>query len=189
MSLQSWSEVLINSAVAGAAVGNTTTQTTLLDATAIATLPANYLSVGKTLHIWASGSVSNIITAPGTLSFFVRMGGSVNAFSGGAMSINIVAKTNVTWILDLYLTCRAIGASTSCNFMGLGTWTSESVIGSPLPTVGGSGVFTLPFNTAPAIGTGFASTAAQTVDLQSTWSIANAGNTITLHEFILEAIN
>lgn len=189
MSLQTWSECLINSAVAGAAVANTTTQTTLLDATAIATLPANYLSIGKTLHIWASGACGCVVTASPTLQFFVRVGGSVNCFSGGAMPSNVVAKTNVPWILDLYLTCRAIGSGTAANFMGQGTFTSELVIGSPLPSAGGSGVQVLPYNAAPAVGTGFASTAAQTVDLQVAWGTANASNTITLHEFLLEAIN
>jgi hypothetical protein len=65
---------------------------------------------------------------------------------------------------------------------------SEAVIGSPLPTVGGIGELLIPVG-APTVGTGFDSTAAQTVDLFGTWSVANAANSIQVHQYMLESVN
>jgi hypothetical protein len=104
------------------------------------------------------------------------------------MALNIVAKTNVPWILEWIMTCRAIGSGTTSNLMHQGAWTSEAVIGSPLPSAGGAGTHLLP-NAAPAVGTGFDSTAAQTVDLFGTWSVANAANSIQVHQYKIEALN
>jgi hypothetical protein len=39
------------------------------------------------------------------------------------------------------------------------------------------------------VGTGFDSTAAQLVDLFATWSVANASNSITCHQFHIEDLN
>ncbi len=170
----------------GTALTASTTPTSILNAAAVFTLPANFLEVGRKLRLTASGRISNIVTTPGTLTLDVRLG-AVVAANGGAMALNIVAKANVPWHLEWDMVCRAIGGSTSANMMHQGLWTSESVIGSPLPTVGGAGVHMLP-NATPAVGTGFSSVAALTVDLFATWSLNNA-NSIQVHQFSLEAIN
>jgi len=72
--------------------------------------------------------------------------------------------------------------------MHQGTWTSEAVIGAALPAAGGAGVHLLP-NAAPAVGTGFDSTAAQAVNLFGTWSVANAANSILTHQYMVESLN
>lgn len=193
MSLQTWQETIINTNVDGVAVTNTTTATSILGGTgtgasqAKITLPANFMYVGRMLKITAHGRISTVVTTPGTLTLDTRFGAVVVA-NGGAMALNVVAKTNVPWALVWIMTCRAIGSGTTSNLMHQGTWTSEAVIGSPLPTVGGAGTHMLP-NTAPAVGTGFDSTAAQTVDLFATWSVANAANSILLHQYKLEVLN
>ena len=71
--------------------------------------------------------------------------------------------------------------------MHQGEWVSESVIGSPLPTVGGAGTHLLP-NAAPAQGTGFNSTVGLFMDLFATWSLSNA-NSILCHQFHVEELN
>ena len=193
MSLATWQETLINTNVDGAALTNSTTATSILGGAgtgasqAKITLPANFFYVGRMLRIRAAGRISTLVTSPGTLTLDVRLG-AVIAANGGAMSLNIVAKTNVPWDLEWILTCRAIGSGTVSNLMHQGKWASEAVIGAGLPTVGGAGVHMLP-NAAPAVGTGFDSTAAQTVDLFGAWSIANAANSIQIHQYALEAMN
>jgi hypothetical protein len=188
MSLQSWQETLISSQVDGTALTASTTPTSILPPAAIFTLPNNFFRIGKVLRIAAKGRISNVITTPGTLTFSVQLGtGPVIAATSDALALNIVAKTNLAWELEWLLTCRAIGASTSANLMHNGHFTSESVIGSPLPSVGGAGTLAL-VNSAPAVGTGFDSTAAQKVDLFAAWSISNA-NSILVHQYILEALN
>jgi hypothetical protein len=183
---QSWVETLINQNVDGTALTASTTATSILHATAKLSLPPNWMRIGKKFRIIANGRVSNIVTTPGTLTLDVRMGPTANIIvaNGGAMSLNVVAKTNVPWTLWWDFTCRAVGNSTSANLMHQGEWTSEAVIGSGVPTAGGAGTHMLP-NAAPAVGTGFDSTVSMLVDLFATWSLNNA-NSIQVHmyEFI-----
>lgn len=166
----------------GAALANSTTQTSLLPASAKeATLGAGRLRIGSVIAFDFSGRVSNIVTTPGTLNFGFRLG-STDVFVAGAIPLNAVAKTNVHWRLSGELVVRAVGLTTVTTFFPKGCrFESESVIGSPLPSAGGSGFLLLPFNTAPAVGTGIDFSVSQLVDLNATFSIANAGNSITLH--------
>jgi hypothetical protein len=187
MAMQTFVNTLIVAQTAGAALGNSVSATSLLPAHAKYTMPAQDLYIGKKFRLEAAGQISNIVTTPGTFTFDVRLG-AVVAANGGAMALNIVAKSAVSWMLVWELTCRAIGSGTSANLMHQGRWTSESVIGSPLPSAGGAGTHLLPAS-SPAVGTGFDSTAAVIWDLYGTWSIANAGNTITLHQYSLIALN
>lgn len=189
MSNQSWGETLITSQVDGTALTNTTTPTTIIPPAARFTLPNNFFAIGKMLRITALGRISTVVTTPGTLTFSVRLGsGPVIAATSDALALNIVAKTNLAWMLEWVLTCRAIGNGTNANMMHNGTWTSEAVIGAPLASVGGAGVLAL-VNSAPAVGTGFDSTAAQVVDLFATWSVANAANSILCHQYELFSKN
>ena len=187
MSGNNWISTLVASQADGTALANSTTATSILNAADVFTLPNNFFLPRKKLRLRASGRISNIVTTPGTLTLDVRLG-SIVVFNGGAMALNIVAKTNVTWDLVIEMICRAVGSGTSANLLGTGKWGSESVIGSPLPSVGGAGSLLLPAS-APAVGNGFDSTAAQALNLFATWSVANAGNSIQLHNFSLEDMN
>lgn len=185
MASQGWQNLLINSQVDGTALTASTTRTSILPAAAKFTLPAGFFDrIGKKIRIKAAGRVSNIVTTPGTLLLDVGFGvaGAVVAASGGAMSLNTTAKTNVTWRLEWDLTCRAIGAS--ANLMHTGEWKSESVVGS---AAGVAGVVMLPAS-APTVGANFDSTALQLVDLYGTWSLNNA-NSILCHDFELISLN
>lgn len=184
MSLQSFQETLVSAQGDGSAL-TAAAAASLLPSHALFTLPSNFFnSVGKALRIRATGRISCAVTTPGTARFSVRLG-ATTVFDGLAQPLNIVAKTNVGWDLDLLLTCRAIGSS--ANLIGQGKWTSEAVVGSPLPSAGGSGVHVLPYNAAPAVGSNFDSTASQLLDLYFTQTVATGS--ITLHQYILEALN
>lgn len=171
--------LMMNSAqIDGGALTASITATSLLPAQAKPIYTAQTARQGLVYLLFAAGRITNVVTTPGTLTLDVRFG-SIIVANGGAMSLNVVAKTNVPWYLFWMLTCRAIG--TTGNFMHQGTWTSESVIGSPLPTAGGAGTHLLP-NAAPAVGSNVDLGANQTVDLFGTWSISNA-NSIQAHQF------
>ena len=179
---------VINAQVDGAALTNTTTTGSLLPGQGKFTLPANFIqTIGTEFEFRAAGRISTVVTTPGTLTLDLKFG-SVIVATTGALALNIVAKVNVTWLLLWRLTARAVGSSTTANLMHTGRWSSEAVIGSPLPTVGGSGMLLIPAS-APAVGTGFDSTAAQQVDLFASWSVANASNSILLHQAMLESLN
>jgi hypothetical protein len=185
ISAQDWDSTLISSAVDGTAVTGTSTGS-VLPAAAKLTTAANFFGhAGQMLRIHAAGRVSNIVTTPGTLTLAVALGptSNITAWSSGAVSLNATAKTNVSWTLDLVLTVRAVGSGTSANLIGVGNWTSESVVGS----ASGTALSALCPASAPAVGTGFDSTVSNILDLQATFSLT--GNSITCHQFDVEAIN
>lgn len=182
MSLQAWEETLISAQVDGTALASSTTATSILPAAAKFTLPANYFAIGRLLKVTALGRISTT-TGPPTITFDVRLG-SVVAFNGAAVT-TVASVTNKTWLLEAWLTCRAIGASTSANLMGSGRLISSAVVGS---TGGAANTAMLP-DSAPAVGTGFDSTTSQVVDLFATWSASSASNSVQLHQYTLESIN
>lgn len=178
-----WPDVLAQADANGTAVTGTTA-TTLLPITAVHTFRANELRLNQRFRLRASGRMSNIVTTPGTLTMDLRMAGVI-ASTGPAWQLNAVAKTDVPWWLDLDFAIKAIGDGTTANLLGIGKWTCESVVGSPLPSVGGAGVLTWPAS-APAVGTGFNSAAAVTCDLFAKFSLS--GNSIQLHHYTLERL-
>jgi hypothetical protein len=150
-------------------------------------LPANFFKTpGQQLIVEATGRISCVITTPGTARYDLRFGaGGTVVADSLAMNLNIVAKVNVGWYLKLLLTCRVIGTAASLHQSWL--WISEAAIASPLPTVGGSGVFVDPYNSAPVVGATFDSTAAQIVDLFFTQTVATGS--MTLHQYSLVSPN
>jgi hypothetical protein len=187
MSLQSWREVLVTAQGDGTAITNSTTQASIIPAQAKFTLPANFIDTpGKTFRIFATGRMSNVVTTPGTVLFDVRFGANVVFNNGaGTIALNTTAKTNVTWSLDLNMTVRTVGASTTATLLGVGQFCSESVVGS---AAGVANTAYLPAS-APAVGAGFDSTVANVVDLQAKFSVATATTALTLHTYMLEALN
>lgn len=182
MSLQTWGETLISAQIDGTALASSTTATSILPPAAKFTLPANFYSIGKAIRVTGYGRISTT-TGPPTITLDVRHGSTV-VFNGAAVT-TVASLTNKTWKFVAVLTCRAIGASTTANLMGSGELTSSAVVGS---TGGNANTAMLP-DSAPAVGTGFDSTASQVVDLFATWSASSASNSIQLHQFLLEALN
>ena len=166
----------------GAALASSTTQTSLLPASALeGAFGIGYFERGKVVAFEFSGRISTVVTTPGTLTLTFRIG-SVDVFSSGAMTLNTTAQTNVHWRLSGELVCRVAGNSTLTTLFPKGCqFASHAVIGSPAPTAGGAGVHMLPYNTAPALGSGFDFTGAQGINVMGTWSVSNASNSITLH--------
>jgi hypothetical protein len=179
MSRQGWGECLVTAESDGSAVTGTSAGT-LLPSGAKFTLPANFFDIGKTIRVRAAGRISNIVTTPGTLTFNLLFG-ATNVFASGAVSLNTTAKTNVSWWMDLTLTCRTIGSSGT--LMGIGEWNSESVVGA---AAGTRGSVNLPAS-APTVGGTFDTQVSQQVDLQAIFSLT--GNSIQLHIYELWAEN
>ena len=181
-------ERLMDIGAAGTALSNTTTETSLMvgNTGEQGTLPAKYFErVGKSLKIRAAGRISTLATTPGTLNLYTRFG-SIDVWDSAAMTLNTSAKTNVPWLLELELFARAIGNGTSANLIGIGSFLSEAVLASVAPTSGGELTHVLPYNTAPAVGSGFDSTAAQLIDFMAKWSVANASNSIRLETLSID---
>lgn len=183
MSSQGFRERILEITSDGAALASSTTPTSILPAAfKTAAVPIGYFDrLGRPLAFHFSGRISTVVTTPGTLTLELRLG-SVAVFSSGAMTLNTTAQTNVHWTLEGELSCRAFGGSTSTTLFPKGCrFTSHAVIGSPAPTAGGAASHQLPYNAAPAVGSGFDNGASQLIDLFATWSVSNAANSITLH--------
>jgi hypothetical protein len=186
MSLQTWQETLISAISDGTAV-TAASATSCIPAAAKITLPNNYFQVGKVLRVAASGRISSVITTPGTARYDVRLGGTV-VFDGLAVLLDsVAAHTNVGWYLEILLTCRTIGSGTSATLIGQGKWTSEDILGVPASAPKGVLTAMLPWNSAPAVGGGFDSTAALTLDLFFTQTVATGS--MTVHQYIVESLN
>lgn len=183
-----WWGSLLTAPADGPAVANSTAETSLLNGQDKWVLDAGFfIRPGDELMLEAAGRLSCIVTTPGTLTLRLKFG-SVAVWDSGAINLNVVAKTNVPWRLEVPLTCRAVGSGTAANLLGVGRFQSEALVGSPLPSAGGNTSLLVPVG-APAAGTGFDSSAAQIVDLTAQFSIANAGNSITRHQFRLISPN
>lgn len=191
MSMQSWQETLIQANSDGSALSASTSATSLLPAAAKFTMPANFLRVGSVLRVRFAGRLSNLVTTPGTLTIELRMGptSTIAAFSSGAMQMSSTAHSNVPIVGEIMLTCRAIGNSTNANFMGQGWALSQALSLTAVADSTTTPAHLLMPNTAPAVGTGFDSTVANVVDLFGTFSVNSASNSITIHQYTLEAVN
>ena len=134
-----WSPLAIQNQTAGPVITTTGAQS-ILAGTAKYTFAPNSIQAGSMLRLHADGFISCVVTTPGTARIDIRMGGVASGnvvYDSGPMNLNVVAKSTLPWWFDLYLSCKLSGQFG--NFMGLGRFTSEAVIGSPLATVGGSG--------------------------------------------------
>jgi len=184
-----YESTIVESQVDGTSFSTTTTETSLLAGTPCRILlPSGYINrAGKRFNVRASGRVSNIVTTPGTLTLRFKLGPTANiaAATSQAIQLNAVAKTNVSWFLELDLLVRSIGSSTAATIFPSGRWQSEAVVGSGVPSAGGAGAAMWQTAT-PVVGTGFDSTVANQIDLTGQFSISNAGNAIQLHTFAFE---
>ncbi len=182
--LPSYPLILATASGDGPALTNSVTATSIMPVSALATIPAGALQLGSLLKMKLRGRISTLTASPGTLTLDMRLSGIViSAF--GAMALNVTAQTNATFEAELEAVIRSLGTGATATALATGRFTSRAVIGSAALGSGGAGVLMLP-DTAPAVGTGFASTVAMTVDCFATWSVASASNSIQVHQALVE---
>lgn len=151
-------------------------------------LPNNFFYIGRAFKVVLSGRISCAVTTPGTARFDICLGaaGTTVVFDTLALNLNIVAKATVPWMFEALLVCRAVGAGTSAAFFSRAQFTSEAVIGSPLPAVGGNGSLLVPVGT-PAVGAGMDNTAASALDVFFTQTVATGS--LTVHNYQVDILN
>jgi hypothetical protein len=187
MGLQTWQETLTQSVVDGPTLTAAARASCIPTPNRI-TLPPNYFSVNKALKFTLSGRISCVVTTPGTARFDICMGsaGTTIVYDTAALNLNIVAKTNVPFLFEAELVCRAIGSGTSTTFFGTGMFQSEAVVGSPLTTAGGNGSLLLPV-TGFTVGSGTDGTANNAIDVFFTQTVATGS--LTVNNYRIEALN
>jgi hypothetical protein len=186
MSSYQWrAPIADNRGVAGAALTNTVTATSLLPATALVTIAGGALKVGDKFKVNIEGVLSNVVTAAPTLTLDVRIG-SVSVFTA-VMQLSTTVHTNVPFKADITLEVKTVGAGTSATILGMMDARSQAInltaaadAGTSTPNVLYGGV---------SVGTGFDSTAGGQLDLRGTWSAANASNSVTINKYLVESVN
>lgn len=184
---ESWMKVLSTAQVAGPTLATFTTAVSALPPQAKYTLAPDSWWIGKRLQVVVDGQVSNVVTAGPTFTFDVKFG-ATSVFTTGAIQCSTTAHTAVPFHLEIYLTCRSVGDTTSATLMGQGIITSRAFIdatGADVTTIGHPTLM-VP-ETSPAVGTGFSSNASQQVDLFAACSTSNAANAITVQQYALLA--
>ena len=177
-------ETLITNVSDGTAI-TSTTAASCIPTGAVITLPPSYWYPGRTLRITASGNITCAATAPGTARFDVRLGAIV-VFNTLDAQLNTLGRTDSNWDLTIELTCRTIGSGTSATLVGVARFTSDAIVGAPLPQDGGNAVLILPLGGVQT-GTGFDSTSSATLDLFFTQSVDTGS--MTLRQYRVEALN
>jgi hypothetical protein len=160
----------------GAAVTTNLADTSMLLGQAKYVLPAGFLQfIGQDLRIRAGGRLSTT-TGTNTLTFKVMAGSGTTAIATTQAITLVASQTNQTWLLDLNLTVRSVGSGTLATVMFTGTFEASVAVLA-------NGGLMIPA-TAPAVGGGFDSTIANTIDLTANWSAT--GNSLTCHQYCLD---
>lgn len=197
-SLQTFQETLVAMPIAGTNFASFTTAKTVIPATCLFPMPANYWQIGKTFRITVRGALNTLVTTPGTCVLSVQLG-AIAVYSTGNIQLNATAHTLLPWSLEVLMTVRAVGVTTSANFMGMGVLEgvhfTKTIAATDLwgrVSAADAAVSEVTLNapvTAPAVGTGFDSTIATTLDFFFGFSISNASNSVTVHLYVVEALN
>ena len=131
MSAYSWVETKASANADSTAVTNTVTPTSIIHSTAKPVLAAQEIDkAGKVFLVIAKGRVSTVVTTPGTLTLDIRFGSTV-VWTSGAIALNVTAQTNATFALEVAFTSRSVGSGALATVIGIGSWVSRAVVGSP----------------------------------------------------------
>jgi hypothetical protein len=161
---------VIYTKTASTTVQNTTAITTLLTTTPV--IPSNFLTVGKTIRVRASGYYST--TGTPTLRLRVLLGSVVVAGTGTQTTPSSAAQRG--WSLDVMITCRSTGAA--------GTMFAQGY--ALIATATNDGQMWDMENTATNT---IDTTVNQSIDVDATWSVASTSNTITCTNASVEILN
>lgn len=145
--------------------------------------PAGEFNTGVIYRARLMGVCSNIVTTPGTLTYFIRLGtttlSSTLVAQSAALGLDTTARTNFPWQLDFQIICQSPGSSGTALILGQADQSNvlASTAANLLPNF-------LP-NSAPAAGT-VNTTVANILSVSAKFSLT--GNSITCKSYILECL-
>ena len=188
MSNQSWNSVLQLLSKAGLILSNSTAVGNLLVDRSSVPIPGGTIQLGSVLRITGCGQISNITTTPGTLTLNFTLN-SANVWTCGPMQLSSTAHTNVPIYFDVLMIAYTTGQNQNANFMGQGRATSQALSLTATADSANTPATLLMPNTAPAVGAGFDSTISNIINFTGQFSVANAGNSLQLFQYVLESMN
>jgi hypothetical protein len=135
------------------------------------TLPANYCQPGRVIRVMAHGSYKS--TGANSLTMRAKFGSTTIGTSSGNPG---TAAADREWKMTYLITCTATGVSGTVE--GQGSFTAFN------NSSGAASEFEM-FNTATVT---VNTTTTQVLQLSAEWSVANASNTTTLRQLVIEGI-
>ena len=154
----------------GNTVANTTTETAFSSSY---TIPANTLVAGSVVRVKLWGVYGTTIISP-MLTGKVKWG-SQTLLNTGALSA-AVSLTNAGWFADCSFLVQSAGGSGVVDAQGFAEFASAATTGLSV-NVPNTSTFTVD------------TTATQAITVTVQWSAANAANTITLRQMVVEVLN
>lgn len=150
-------------------------------------LPSGFFQRKGVLEIDFTAGISNRVTGPDTFTIQVMLG-SIIVFTTGAINLTTTAHTTIPCMGKIILTCDTEGSGTNATLRGQATlWGQMIAMAASLADgVANTGWAMCP-NTAPAVGTGFDSTIANTLDFYVAQSVSNAGNGFQLQQYVVKS--
>lgn len=176
MGIQTWVGPQRVTKVDGPTLVSSNTITSLLQPQDKIVIPGGSIYVGLGIRAHILARISTVVTTPGTFTFTFRYGSTAIAASS-AFTLTATAQTNDTLVADVNLTCRAEGSS--------GNFMFDGVVSSNVFANSFSSIFFGP-GTVPVVGGNADLSVNGFIDLMGTWSVSNAANSITVHQFQLE---
>jgi len=151
-------------------------------------LPANFFQRGGGLRITCFGGMSG--TSGNTITFQIMVG-AVIAFTSGALKVTTTTNVALPLISEFFLTCRSQGNGTLATLIGTSRHTGIGIVppgGTPAANYAAPSYIATGPETAPAAGTGFDSTVANSLDLFVAMGTSAAGNAYQLQTYWVELI-
>lgn len=188
MPSQGWVQTLTAQQAQATFFNSYTTAKSVISAQAKPVLPAGFFEyAGKAVRIDVLGAISNVVTTPGTITFQVMLG-SVIVFTSGAIQLSTTAHTKLPFRFTAWLTARTVGDTTTATLIGQSEVAGQVFSVSGADTTTSHSILMAP-NTSPAVGTGFDSTVAQTVDIWAGFSVNGAGTGIQVEQVFPTSLN
>jgi hypothetical protein len=185
-----WRDVLTprrTLAADGTQVLNSTTETIMCPDF---TFAADVMEVGDAFKYTLLGSISTVITTPGTITLRLRwggVGGTSLAASGAFAPDPDAASTTVSYCVEWYVVTRSVGSAGSMLAMGKIVWPDYD--NASLSTLGNNlGMLMAPVS-APAATGSLDTTTAKALSPTVQFSVATATTQLTNNIAILESLN
>lgn len=183
--------LLANQDAAGTLFNTYTTAKSVINPTALVTLPPNYLTKGTELRIRVSGGISNVVTSQRTFTFQVMLGPTANIIvhTSGAITTTTTAHTLIPFAYQVDMRLDSVGSGTAAKWLAQGILQGQMWVysGATADSVLGNATIMCP-NTAPAVGTGFDSTVANILDFWVGLSASEATTGIQIYKYTVEQL-
>lgn len=194
MASQSWGALVARIPVASSLQNTYTAAKSMLgsatlteSSSGLTQLPPGFFARGGYVEIDVHAGISNRVTGPDTFTINIVVGGII-AFTTGAINLTTTAHTTIPAVFRFMLTCRSEGSSSQATLMGQCVAYGQMIamVASAADNAAGTGWAMAP-NTAPAVGTGFDSTTAASLDFHVAQSVSNAGNGFQLQQYVVKS--